>query len=353
VIARRRAVEWILWVAVLVAVTAVMLAVRPRLNAVHVTLAYLLVVQLASARGGRPLGLTLAVLSFLAFNWFFLLPYGTFALANPLDWLVLAAFLATSVVSAELLYRAQELGAERSRARSLQEADRAKDAVLASVSHDLRTPLTTIKGLAHEIATGGDDRAEVIEEEADRLNAFVGKLLDMSRVTMGSAAVDIQPNEAEDLLGAAAQQVQGRLNGRRLAIAVDGSEALLFGRFDFAQTLRVLVNLIENAVKYSPPDTPIEIGARRDGSALTFWVADRGPGVDDNERERIFEPFYRRRGVGPDAGGAGLGLSIARGIAQAQGGTLTYARRESGGSTFTLRVPAIEFDAADAEEGRD
>src|SRR5262249_51405201 len=112
------------------------------------------------------------------------------------------------------------LAADADRAGVLQEAHRVKDAVLASVSHDLRTPLTTIKGLAHEIARGGDDRAEIIEEEADRLNRFVAQMLDLSRLSSGAAVVDIQANEAEDLLGAAAQQVSGRLNGRELRISV-------------------------------------------------------------------------------------------------------------------------------------
>jgi K+-sensing histidine kinase KdpD len=352
--ARGSSGRWVVWLVALAAVTALMVAVRGRLNSVHIALAYLLVVQLASAGGGRRLGLTLAIAAFLAFNWFFLPPYGTLALANRLDWIVLGAFLATSIVSAELLYRARELGAERARgaaaarrAESLEQAHRAKDAVLAAVSHDLRTPLTTIKGLAHEIAGGGDERAEVIEEEADRLNVFVGKLLDFSRVTIGTAAVDIQPNEAEDLLGAAAQQVQGRLNGGRLEIHVEPSDALLFGHFDFSQSLRVLVNLIDNAAKYSPADTRIDVGARRVGRQLQFWVADRGAGIIDAERERIFEPFYRRPDASRDSAGAGLGLFIARGIAEAQAGTLTCSPREGGGTVFTLSVPAIDLEGTD------
>jgi len=347
---------WLVWLGVLAAVTAMLVAIRDRVGIVHVTLVYLVVVQLASARGGRPLGLTLAAAAFFGLNWFFLPPYGTLDIERSIDWLVLAAFLATAVVSAELLYRAQELGAERARraamderAQSLEQSHREKDAMLAAVSHDLRTPLTTIKGLAHEIARVGDERAEVIEEEADRLNTFVGKLLDLSRVTLGTAAIDIQANEAEDLLGAAAQQVQGSLDGRTLTIRVEPSSTLLFGRFDFAQSLRVLVNLLENAIKYSPTDAPIELGARREGRELQFWVSDRGPGVRETEYERIFAPFYRAPGVGAEARGAGLGLSIARGIAEAQGGSLRFAPRDGGGSTFTLNVPAIDLDAAEAE----
>ena len=519
--------EWLVWFAVLALVTAAMYAVRAHLNQADIALAYLLVVQGGSARGGRPLGLSLAGVAFVLFDVLFLPPYGTFTIEDPLNWLVLASFLVTSIVAAQLLYRAQaeaavareraaevdrlaalgaetlnvgraeealtaivsvirstlrvddcrvylvdpatglprlasaapaigeelppaatdrrttedardeelvawvaangrpasegpfgttlleaegaagpsvfstaslallrplrvrdhtvgvlriartagltlapaqlrvldalsyyaalgaervRLGAEAERAAALQEAHRAKDAVLASVSHDLRTPLTTIKALAHEIAEQGDDRAMVIEEEADRLNAFVAKLLDLSRVTSGAAATDVQPNEAEDLLGAAVQQSAGRVGGRELRIALDPDQPLLIGRFDFAQTLRALVNLIENAAKYSPAGSPIDIGVKRRADRLCFSVADRGAGVPASERERIFEPFYRRAGLASDVGGAGLGLSIARGIAEAQGGSLEYAEREDGGSVFTLAVPAVDIgDLAGAE----
>ena len=499
--------EWVAWFALLAGVTALLVRARPHINGTYIALAYLLVVQGGSARRGRPLGLALAAVAFLSFDYFFLPPFGTLTIQDPLNWFVLLAFLLTAVVSAQLLYRAQAeaadarqraaeidrlaalgaetlstaraedalvaiatvirtslsldqcavyvsddglpgvrlaaqsgegptgsasdgdlvvwaaregrsaaefvdgtsagdasadlltdhggtrplvraflrplqargrtvgllriarnagfsvgpaeirvldalayyaaLGVERARlvadaeqAQRLQEAHRAKDAVIASVSHDLRTPLTTIKALAHEIASGGDDRADVIEEEADRLNRFVAQMLDLSRITTGAAAPNIEPNEAEDLLGAAAQQVTGRLGGRELRITTDTSEALLFGKFDFSETLRAVVNLIDNAVKYSPPGTPIDLAAKLDGEWLVFSVADRGPGVPVSERERIFEPFYRRAGV-PEAGGAGLGLSIARGIATAQGGGLDLADRPGGGTVFSLRVPAI------------
>ncbi|HXO20827.1 MAG TPA: ATP-binding protein, partial [Thermoanaerobaculia bacterium] len=119
------------------------------------------------------------------------------------------------------------------------------------------------------------------------------------------------------------------------------------GRFDFVHSLRILVNLIENAVKYSPAETPIDIEVGRAPGAegmLAIAVADRGPGIAPAERERVFEPFYRPAGVTPDAAGSGLGLAIARRLAEAQGGTLRYADRPGGGSAFTLRLPAAPED---------
>ncbi len=356
-------VEAISWFVLLGAVTAAMIPFRGRLNEAHVALAYLLLVQGGSARGGRPLGMSLAAGAFLCFDWFFLPPYGTFALSDPLNWVVLVGFLATSFVAAQLLYRARSeaqvarrhaeeidrLATVAAESRALQESHRAKDAVLASVSHDLRTPLTTIKALAHELADAGDERAMIIEQESDRLNRFVADVLDLSRISSG-LKIDAEPNEADDLLGAAAQRAAGRLEGRNLEIKLDPDDPILIGRFDFAHTLRALVNLIENAVKYSPPNGVIELTARRDGSELCFTVSDRGLGIPESERERVFEPFYRHRKGPPDVGGAGLGLSIARGLAEAQGGSLSYAPREGGGSVFSLRVPALSLGEVAALE---
>lgn len=235
------------------------------------------------------------------------------------------------------------LAAEAERAEALREADRLKDAVIASVSHDLRTPLTTIKALAHDIAAEGEGRAATIEDEADRLNAFVADLLDLSRLNAGALDVRPEVTPAEDLVGAALQRASGTLEGRDVRARVEGGEAMPLGRLDFVHSLRVLVNLLENAHKYSPADAPIELSAAREGGRLVFRVADRGPGIPPAEAEHAFAPFYRAGGAQPDAGGSGLGLSIARRLAEAQGGSLDYAPRPGGGSVFTFALPAAEL----------
>jgi two-component system sensor histidine kinase KdpD len=250
---------------------------------------------------------------------------------------------------AEALAYYAALGLERVRlsaaaehAEALREADRLKDAVLAAISHDLRTPLTTIKALAHEIAGAGDPRAIIVEEEADRLNRFVSDLLDLSQLNSGTLSATPELVDAEDLLGAALQQVSGVMNGRTIRAALDSPDTLLIGRFDFVHTLRALVNVIDNARKYSPEDAAVEVCVRRQDRAIVFEVADRGPGIPKEDHERAFAPFYRGGGV-PDVGGTGLGLAIARRFIELQGGSLTYRPRDGGGSMFTLRVPAAEI----------
>jgi two-component system sensor histidine kinase KdpD len=238
------------------------------------------------------------------------------------------------------------LVAEAERADAFRQADTLKSALIAGLSHDLRTPLTTIKAMAASLRARGSAEAATIEEEADRLNRLVADLLDLSRLNAGAMPVRLELNAAEDLIGAAVRQVGGVLAPGRVVVTSaslgDGkpNAAVLVGRFDFVHALRALVNLIENADKYSPSGESIELGVERHGTELRFSVSDRGPGVLLTERERIFEPFYRAPGAAPDVGGAGLGLAIARRLAVEQGGDVRYEARPGGGSRFTLVLPA-------------
>jgi two-component system sensor histidine kinase KdpD len=325
---------------VLAASAFALLTFRSRLDEAHVALVFLLVVLGASAWGGRELGVTIAIAAFLLFDWFFLLPYNTLYVKNPLDWVVLVVFLITSLVAAQLLYRARAERAAVERAEALREADRLKDALLASLSHDLRTPLTTIKGLAHELQPLGDERTLIIEEQADRLNRLVTDLLDVARLDGGALPLDIQINAADDLLGAVVQHVAGRPDRHRLKVSLDDPATLLFGRFDFVHSLRILTNLVDNALKYAPVDTSVEVTGGLEGDAIVFRVADRGGGIAFSQRDRLFTPFFRASAATPDTGSAGLGLSIARRLAEAQCGTLIFCERSGGGAVFELRLPA-------------
>lgn len=249
-------------------------------------------------------------------------------------------FLEALAYYAAIAIERTQLVAEAERAEALREADRLKDSVLASVSHDLRTPLTTIKALAQEGALRGETNALAIEEQADRLGHLVANLLDLSRLKSGALPVNVELNTAEDLVGAAIRQMAGLLQDRVVGTKVDLTEPALVGRFDFVQSLRILTNLLGNALRYTPSSSPIEVSVHREGAVLVFAVTDHGPGIPAAERERIFEPFYRPPGGPADGGGSGLGLAIARRLAELQGGTLEYTARPGGGSVFTLRLPA-------------
>ena len=245
------------------------------------------------------------------------------------------------------------LGVERVRLEATAEraeADRRveslRSALFMSVSHDLRTPLTTIKALAHQIGTQSpSSAARVIEDEADRLEVLVGDFLELSRIQAGAVVLAMDVNTVDELIGAALQRAHGALTGRSVAVSLP--DEMLIARYDLSQTVRILVNLLENAAKYSPPGHSIEISARRDGSHVRIEVADEGPGVAEDEIERIFEPFYRPANTPPDVRGTGLGLSIARGLADAQGGELTYRARAGGGAVFALTLPGAEGPLAE------
>ncbi len=245
------------------------------------------------------------------------------------------------------------LGVERLRlasaedeALALRRADRLKDALLASVSHDLRTPLTAIKGLANEIVRGEDvTRAYQIEEEADRLTSMVNDLLDLSQLAAGEMRSEPAVNTADDVVGSALQRVEPAYPDRSFVALLDEPWMELVGRFDFAQTMRILTNLLENAAKYAPPGSPVRLHVWRDGAWLRFSVEDDGQGLGESDRARLFEPFLRAPGRHIPSRRTGLGLSIARRMAEAQGGSLDYAPSDGCASRFLLSLPAAAAHA--------
>ena len=333
--------RWLAAVAALALVTAALVPFRLRLSEAPVAFAFLLVVLGSSAWGGRAIGIVTSIASFILFNWFFLPPFHTLHLRDPLDGLVLAGFLITSLVAAQLLYRARAERAAVERADSLREADRMKDVLVASLSHDLRTPLTTIKALAHELQELGDERTFIIEEEADRLNRIVTQLLDSARLDQGKIPLDLEVNSADELLGAVVQQFAGRADKHRLVASLDHPSSLSFGRFDLVHSVRILGNLVDNALKYSPSDSVVELTASSGDGKLLFRVADRGRGIAQEDRDRVFTPFFRSE-TSPTDESLGLGLSISRRLAEAQGGTLTCNPRSGGGMVFELRLPGVD-----------
>ena len=364
-------VGWAVWTSAFVLAWIALLAVRREIEQVHAVLGFLLIVLGAAATGSRRLALTLAIGGALAINLSFEEPYGTLFVNTVLDVLILAGFLvcallATQLVSsaraqaAEARRRAGEvetLAAERIRliaenehALALQEAARAKDALLAAVSHDLRTPLTTIITLAEQAAARGESGGASIAHEAARLSHLVENLLEYSRVRAGAWPVRLEATIAEDVLGAVASEVRARLSAERLEVAVRGGDPLLAGMLDEALAVRILANLVENADKYSSAGTPISLEAHAEADTLVFSVTDTGSGIPEEERAHVFEAFYRGARVAPDVGGVGLGLAIARALAQLQEGELRLAATDASGTRMEFRVPRARIEESMATE---
>jgi two-component system sensor histidine kinase KdpD len=177
---------------------------------------------------------------------------------------------------------------------------------------------------------------ENAHEEAERLNRLVGNLLDMTRLEAGALALHVQPCDVQDVIGAALNQMGNRVQGRAVQVNVPAGLPLV--QLDFVPVVQVLVNLLDNALRYSPAQQPVEVNVRRADRRMEIEVADRGIGVPPDDLERIFDRFYRLQRPG-DVGGTGLGLSICRGIVEAHSGTIRALNRQGGGASFVITLP--------------
>lgn len=243
---------------------------------------------------------------------------------------------------AALAIERAELAEQARQAQLARAAEELQRALLNSVSHDLRTPLVSITGTLSSLEEDGACQEDPVQrslitmarEEAERLNGLVGNLLDMTRIEAGALRAAEEPCDVQEVINAALDRLGGRLAGR--AVSVDAAE--LLAPMDAVLMAQVLVNLLDNALKYSPPDSPIEVAARVTGGALQIAVADRGIGVPPEDLERIFDKFYRVRPV-TGAGGTGLGLAICKGIVEAHRGRIWAENRPDGGTVVTLALP--------------
>ena len=236
------------------------------------------------------------------------------------------------------------LAAEAQAAELQAETERMRSALLASVSHDLRTPLAAIGGASSTLLRAGSSlpdasRRELLQsisEEAERLNRFIANLLDMTRLEAGAIVVRKEWQPVEEVIGAALGQLEAALAGREVRTHVP--ESLPLVPLDTALVVQAIANLLENAVKYTPAGTPIDVGARLENDSIVVEVADRGNGIVKGEEVRVFDKFYRLPS-GSAQPGAGLGLAICMAIAAAHGGTAAAANRPGGGAVFSLRLP--------------
>ncbi|MGE8144106.1 two-component system sensor histidine kinase KdpD [Pseudomonas frederiksbergensis] len=223
------------------------------------------------------------------------------------------------------------------------ESERLRNSLLSAISHDLRTPLSVMVGLAEALkltqpALTGEaaEIATAVGESALRMNTLVNNLLDMARLESGKVVLNRQWQPVEDVVGSALRAIQPILGGRSVHVALE--DDLPPVRIDAVLIERILINLIENAVKYTPPATTIGLGARATPDTLELWVTDEGPGLPHGHEEAIFSKFMRGKKESAIPG-VGLGLAICRAIAQAHEGTITGVTRPEGGACFTLRLP--------------
>jgi K+-sensing histidine kinase KdpD len=375
---------WVGYVAAFVGIavaTGLLKLFGPHVNPTTAALAFLLVVLfVATAWGSRP-AVFASLLGVAGFNFFFLPPFGTFTIRNPDNWVAFFAFLITAFTAGQLSARAKHRAEEAelakqeierlyyelqdtfersSQAKALKQSERLKSALLDAVTHDLRTPLTSVKASVTTLLSelyaiernesgallGNEGRKEllqIIDEEADRLDRFIEGLTKLARIDAGEMYLRRQLCSIDEIITAALKRAEPRTRGHQIEVWIENELPPV--KVDEPAIAEVIYTLVDNAAKYSAPQTSIRVRATpKDDSTILVSVEDQGPGVRADMRERIFEKFFRAMRDGDigdrKSAGTGMGLAIAHGIVQAHGGRLWIEDTADGrGSKFIVALP--------------
>ncbi len=260
---------------------------------------------------------------------------------TPLSRQTLDAMSSLIAISIERVRAVENL----SRTEAARESEQFRSVLLDSITHEFRTPLTAIKASVTSLLSNAQpDPAQerelltVINEESDRLNRLVGEAAEMAQLEANKVELDLQPTPVRPVIDEALENSRSALAKHPVEVRVAAELAPV--RMDECRIREVLMHLIENAAKYSPPDTPIHIAAEIRNRQLTVSVADRGPGIDDFEQALIFDKFYRGRNQRTRIQGTGMGLAIAKAIVEAHGGTIGVTSQLGHGSVFYFTLPA-------------
>lgn len=354
--------------------TAVLKILGEHINPTTVALVLLLLVLFVAAAWGSKPAILAAVLGAACFNFFYLPPFGTFHIAEPENWVALLAFLITAIIAGQLSVRArrraEEANAARqeierlyfelqesferaSQAKALQQSERLKSALLDAVTHDLRTPLTSIKASVtmllddqtakaepseHLGEAGRRDMLEVIDEESDRLDHFIGSLMGLARIEAGEMHLRRQSTPLDEIVMAALKRAERQTRDHRVELSLN--ENSLKVEVDEPAIVEAVYILLDNAAKYSEPGSTIRVSTRSgdEGNARVI-VEDEGQGIPSELRELVFKKFFRATPTGDQGqpSGMGMGLAIAQGILEAHGGHISIEGGAGGrGSKFVV-----------------
>jgi two-component system sensor histidine kinase KdpD len=379
--------SYLLVVLGIAAVTGVLAPLRHEINTTTIGFAFLLfVLSVAIVWGSRP-ALLASLVGMLCYNFFFLPPTYTLTITEPQNWIALAAFFITALavgqLSARARRRAEEAEAGRienqrlyedlqeaferaSEAEVLRRSERLKSALLDAVTHDLRTPLTSIKASATLLLEAGEPGAQmetfspaeqktmlrVISDEADRLDRFVASIVDLARIEAGDIKLSRNWGSVEEIIEAALARAEPLMQQHQLRILVEKELPVI--RVDARAVAEVIYALIDNATKYAPSGVITIKASRAFREMLQLSVEDQGPGISQDLRQRVFEKFFHVRGKQLGVGrpeGIGMGLSIAKGIVEAHGGRIWMEDGEGGKGVkvnFTVPVGDDELEAPTA-----
>lgn len=357
-------------VVVVVLFTLILEPVHDRISTITVALTFLLIVLSSATLFGRNPALLVSFAAMLCFNYFFLPPFRTFRIADTQNLMAWAAFTITAIISGELSSYARRRATEAERqkaeierlyeelreafdkaaqAEAFERSEKLKSALLDAVTHDLRTPLTSIKASVTTLleSDGGhrtleldnESRKEfldIINEEADRLNNFIEGMVEMARLQAGTGEDAPDFSDANDAVVLALDRAKNVVEGHTVTLQL--KEDLPLAAIDSRTLAEVIYSLLDNAAKYSPLASQIVVRSGEAGRMIEISVIDRGPGIPEDKRQRVFEKFQRLENTGKH--GLGLGLSIARGLIESRKGEIGIAPGEDGaGTTVTVKVP--------------
>jgi K+-sensing histidine kinase KdpD len=374
--------SWVGYAASLISiavVTGVLKLFGEHINATTVALAFLLIILFAATAWGSRPAIVASIVGIVSFNFFFLPPFRTFAIRDPHNWIAFIVFMVTAITVGQLSARAKRRAEEAegakaqverlyyelqdsfersSQAKALKQSERLKSALLDAVTHDLRTPLTSIKASATTLLAdlhateqqraaeldneGRKEMLQVIDEETDRLDRFVEGLTKLARIQSGEMRLYLQWSSLEEMITAALQRAEPRTRTHQLEVWIETELPAI--KVDDHAISEVVYILIDNAAKYSPPESTIRVRAVPQAGSVLLSVEDSGPGIPLDVRDQVFERFFRAMRDG-DVGdrklsGTGMGLAIARGIVEAHAGKIWIEDPDGHtGARFLVSLP--------------
>ncbi len=311
--------------------------VKRRLEPTNIVMFYLLAVVIAAIRWGQGPAILTSILSVLAFDFFLVPPYLTLNVSDLQYIFTFIVFLVVGIIMSRLASKTREQVIERQK-------EKLQTALLNSISHDLRTPLSSVTGALSALLdndAGLDDstRKELLEDafaESGRLNRLVGNLLDMTRMEAGALKINRKACELRDVLGVTLGELKEKIGVRNIRIDIPKDFPEVSA--DFLLMTKVFLNLIDNALKYSSADTPIDIKATAFKDKVKIEIKDQGAGIPNCDLKHIFEKFYRVQRP-QQIMGTGLGLSICKGIIEAHGAEISARNNPDKGATFIITIP--------------
>jgi K+-sensing histidine kinase KdpD len=354
---------YLISVAFFAAVTLLVVLGGATFGLVGATVLYLLAVVIIGARLGRGPALLATALTVLGLDYFVIPPVMRFEIAEVRHLVMLGGIASVAIIVSNLTERlrrergravAEKLEAEN--ARRTAETERTRSAILSTVSHDLRTPLATISASSQLLARSHESMSNAtktellsgIAEQADRLEELLRNLVAMTKAESQKLGLQVEMGSVKEVIGSALHRSRRFIGNRDVNVRSSGDPPI--GAFDASLLEQVFVNLLENAVKYSPATAPIDIFVETTGREILVKVEDRGSGIPSHEQEKVFEKFYRGNNASKNDGGVGLGLSICRAIVGAHAGTIGLGNREGGGATVFVRLPSTKVSLHEAEE---